>query len=1249
MTIRWPRAILSGAAKRMIADGYVSRSAGALPAGGDGRFIGLAATCAAAAGALFLVDSATASASQRPAHLLVAALLGGTLLAAASFLRRGFAPRVLIAAGVMLMALGVAVGALLPATLDAAILLPLAGAALALPAARGRPLLVLLALAFGASMAAGTIVRFGGETTGSATPFDAWLSLLESGVILAFIYGLLWWVGDRGWRSDERARLSLASRRRLLEVNDSLLSTLDPQGVFELIADSLKAVVAYDNLTIYRVDRSDAVLRPVLARDRFAQLIMGSTMPIDRGLTGWVVAHGTAECVNDAIHDPRISVIPGTPNEAESLIVVPLLVGGEVAGTLNVGRMGQEEAHFSPEEFELARLFAGQASIALRNAETLRAVATRAETDALTGLRNRGSFDDRLAALIADPRVQPLVLVMLDLDGFKHYNDVHGHPAGDALLQAAGRAISTSVRDGDLCFRYGGDEFALLLPGTNQEDAGQIAERVRLAVAAVGSSGTSRVTASVGLGSLPADVQTAEALIAATDAALYGAKGSGGDRVETSGDPQTASGGRPGRASEGLAPMRTADWLPGASTARRRSPSRRAKRGALGSRRRSGAGEKSGAAQRLRTALDTMLEGVTIQSAVRDESGRIVDFRIDYSNAAIGRIGRVASGEKAGRTLLELFPAHRANGLFEAYVRVVETGAPFESGGFRYVDPDAAGGPLDQILDLRAARRGDGYVLSVRDVTEHNHAEAEMRRLSTAIEQSADPVVITDADARIEYVNPAFERVTGYTRDEVLGQNPRILKSGAHGPAFYHAMWATLTSGHPFSANMTNRRKDGSLFQEQTVISPVLDSDGRITSYVEVKRDITRERGYEAAQERQARERALIAVALGDLEAQPTPAATAELICRHVVRLAGLATATLLYFAVGGPATPLAFVRQDGAPVPLRRVPFQRSRRLHERAGEGPWVETWIRRPWHPYDLLFRDLGVQATAYAPVRHGGQLIGLLIASSAEADAISLLTEHLPAIFEFAGIAGVLVGPSMVTLTETGFAREAIQQIVRDQAFEPFFQPIVDIATGAHVGFEALTRFTNGTPPADVFLNAHACGLEAELEEATLAAALSAAAALPHGTWLSLNVSPDLATTGRLEGLLAHSTRPLVLEVTEHALVNDYAALRVAIDRIYPAVRLAVDDTGAGVANFGHLVELRPAFVKLDISLVRGIDSDRTRQALIVGLVHFARESASQTIAEGVETDAELDTLRTLGVPLAQGYLLGSPAPVGHWQE
>jgi len=144
-----------------------------------------------------------------------------------------------------------------------------------------------------------------------------------------------------------------------------------------------------------------------------------------------------------------------------------------------------------------------------------------------------------------------------------------------------------------------------------------------------------------------------------------------------------------------------------------------------------------------------------------------------------------------------------------------------------------------------------------------------------------------------------------------------------------------------------------------------------------------------------------------------------------------------------------------------------------------------------------------------------------------------------------------------------------------------------------------------------------------------------------------VSPDLVIDGRLAALLARAGRPIVLEVTEHVAIADYAAVRAAIGRLGVVVRVAVDDAGSGVANFGHIVELHPAFVKLDIGLVRGIETDLTRQALIVGLLHFGNEAVHQTIAEGVETKEELATLQRLGVRLVQGYLLGRPAPAAEW--
>ncbi len=528
------------------------------------------------------------------------------------------------------------------------------------------------------------------------------------------------------------------------------------------------------------------------------------------------------------------------------------------------------------------------------------------------------------------------------------------------------------------------------------------------------------------------------------------------------------------------------------------------------------------------------------------------------------------------------------------------------------------------------------------------HGDAERRRLWAAVEQSADSVVITDAVGAIEYVNPAFTQVTGYSSDEVLGVNPRILKSGVQSSAFYAAMWAALARGQSFLGDLTNRRKDGSLFQEEAIITPIHDKGGATTSYVAVKRDVTRERALEASHQRIARERAAIAEALAGLPSLATASGSAEAICQAVASLTGVSSASLFYFTLEGPAIPLAYVRADGVAVRLRRLPRQRGRVLSERADAGPWVEAWARRPWHPYNKWHEEMATRALAYAPVRHDGRLIGLLTATSSEADGVTRFAELLPTLLEVAAVCGALVGPAVADLTEAGATRQRISDIIAAGDFQPVFQPIVDLVTGQHAGFEALTRFSGGSPPDLVFADARAAGLEADLELATMAAAISAAAALPQGAWLSLNVSPTLVTRGsRLASLLRRADRPVVLEVTEHVAVEDYGMLRAAVSRLRPPVRIAVDDVGAGIANFGHIVELRPAYVKLDVSLVRGLDADRTRQAMVRGLLHFASESQCQAIAEGVETQGELETLRAIGAPFAQGYLLGRPAPAEAW--
>ena len=180
--------------------------------------------------------------------------------------------------------------------------------------------------------------------------------------------------------SGELAR-QLQSQRRLLEINEKLLSTFDQASVLELIADGLRSVVTYDNLSIYRADHVKRIFVPVLTRERHAAEVARYIIPFGRGLMGWALDHGEPVLANDALNDPRALQIPGTPPDPEALCVVPLINDGEAIGSMNIGRIGREEAYFSETDFELIKLFAGQASIALRNAEAHQAVSIRAETD----------------------------------------------------------------------------------------------------------------------------------------------------------------------------------------------------------------------------------------------------------------------------------------------------------------------------------------------------------------------------------------------------------------------------------------------------------------------------------------------------------------------------------------------------------------------------------------------------------------------------------------------------------------------------------------------------------------------------------------------------------------------------------------------------------------------------------------------------------------------------------------------------
>jgi EAL domain-containing protein (putative c-di-GMP-specific phosphodiesterase class I) len=409
--------------------------------------------------------------------------------------------------------------------------------------------------------------------------------------------------------------------------------------------------------------------------------------------------------------------------------------------------------------------------------------------------------------------------------------------------------------------------------------------------------------------------------------------------------------------------------------------------------------------------------------------------------------------------------------------------------------------------------------------------------------------------------------------------------------------------------------------------------------------DITREQALSVEAVRHANERELIADTLANLPAQATSEATAQMICRQVVTLSGVVSASIMRFAEDVRAWPMGFALANGGSPGLRPIPAQRSRHLRERAEEGAWIEDWMHRPSHPYNKTLNGLGVRAHVYAPIHQAGTLIGLLaVGSTSESDAVEL-AESVPALIEFAALAGVLFGPDLTLRARSTFARQRIVEVLDRLAFHPVFQPIVDLNRDRVVGYEALTRFEDGTAPDEQFAAAEAVGLDLALETVTLRAAIAAAGRLRPDLLLNLNASPRVVLEGKAIRLLIGGVRQrLVLEITEHTAIADYAAFHRAVGELGPSVRLAVDDAGAGFASFRHILELRPSFVKLDRWIVAGIDGDPARQALVAGMQQFARSTKCELIAEGVETANERAALVSLGIRLAQGYLFGEPGPL-----
>ena len=223
-------------------------------------------------------------------------------------------------------------------------------------------------------------------------------------------------------------------------------------------------------------------------------------------------------------------------------------------------------------------------------------------------------------------------------------------------------------------------------------------------------------------------------------------------------------------------------------------------------------------------------------------------------------------------------------------------------------------------------------------------------------------------------------------------------------------------------------------------------------------------------------------------------------------------------------------------------------------------------------------------------------------------------------------------------------QSVEEILFAGRFAVRCQPIVRLDTGEVVGAEALTRFPGTHRPAHAwFDDAERVGLGARLQLAVVERAVALVGLLPTGAFLTFNVGPDVLASAELLDLLdLVEPERIIIELTEHVRIDDYDRLLDSLSRVRErGARLAVDDTGAGFSSLGHILHLRPELIKLDCQFTRGIDTDPARRSLAHALVSFARDIGAEVVSEGIETAAELDTVRELGVPYGQGYFLSRP--------
>ncbi len=657
-----------------------------------------------------------------------------------------------------------------------------------------------------------------------------------------------------------------------------------------------------------------------------------------------------------------------------------------------------------------------------------------------------------------------------------------------------------------------------------------------------------------------------------------------------------------------------------------------------------------------------------------------------FVNPACARMfGFAAPEDVVDRSALDLF-APRSRAMVRENIRRRGAGeaAPiaYEAHGLRHAGNDGQdkghGEGQDEEFDIELrvstyAHAGEQYILTlIRDISERKRDEEKLRLWATVFENSGEAVMITDADNRIVLVNEAFTRITGYAADEVVGHNPSLLGSGRHDHAFFQQMWQSLRSRHHWQGEIWDRRKNGEVYPKWLGISAVSDAGGALSHYVAIFSDISERK---AAQDR------------------------IEYLAHHDP-LTGLPNRLLLRDRFVQAAAQAERTQQR---VALLFLDLDRFKTVNDSLGH-PVGDRLLQA------LAGRLGGCVREADTISRQGGDefivIAGDLPTPEAAAGIAQKILEHLHPQFEIDGhvlSASFSIGISLfpddghdfdtllqkadtamyhakdagrnayrfyteqmnVDALERLLIQNRIRKAVEQREFVLHYQPQVELASGRITGVEALLRWNNPelglVAPARFIPIAEESGQIVALGEWVLHEACRQGqawreAGLPPLT-MAVNISALQLQRGNLVrtvlAALAESgfdAGSLELELTESILIHEVDKTLDTVRELQAlGIKISIDDFGTGYSSLSYLKRFAVDRIKIDRSFVRDITTDPEDAAIVRAVIQMARSLHLVTLAEGAETQAQIDYLREEGCEAVQGFFYSRPLEAARLAE